>query len=167
MFPGFNYYAAQKSRTTFAQMAMTETLQRRPSVILTTHLNFAPLAWLLARATGARFATVIHGIEAWRRGDLREFGQLIRESGESSIHNYQCGAPPLVDLYHLLVETHGVYGARFSGAGFRGCCLALVDPQSADRVAKHVRQAYVRQHPQLADNAWTMVCCGGDGARFL
>ena len=31
-----------------------------------------------------------------------------------------------------LAATGAVFGARFSGAGFRGCCLALIDPQAAD-----------------------------------
>ena len=107
------------------------------------------------------------GTDAWRRGDLRAFGRLITESGASSIHNYECGAPPLIDLYHTLIETKGVHGARFSGAGFRGCCLALVDPQRAEEIASHVHQAYVQQHPELAAHAWTMLCHSGDGARML
>ena len=110
---------------------------------------------------------VRQGTAAWRRGDLREFGNLITESGASSIHNYQCGAPPLIDLYHTLIETPGVYGARFSGAGFRGCCLALVDPERAEQIASHVHQTYIQQQPQLATHAWTMLCQDGDGARSL
>ncbi len=110
---------------------------------------------------------VQQGTTAWRRGDLQEFGRLITESGASSIHNYQCGAPPLIDLYHILTETPGVYGARFSGAGFRGCCLALVEPQQAEEIAQHVHQAYVRLQPDLAPQAWTMLCQPGDGAHLL
>jgi galacturonokinase len=106
-----------------------------------------------------------HGVDAWRRGDLREFGRLITASGDSSIRNYQCGAPPLVDLYQLLVEADGVYGARFSGAGFRGCCLALVDPQQAAAVAADVAAAYGRRYPDLASQAQMMLCQSDDGAR--
>lgn len=110
---------------------------------------------------------VRQGVDAWRRGDLIKFGQLINESGRSSIVNYECGAPPLVDLYHILVETPGVYGARFSGAGFRGCCLALVDPEQAAEAADRVHRLYAEQHPPLAAGAWTMLCRPGDGARIL
>lgn len=36
------------------------------------------------------------------------------------------GCEPLVQLRDILASAPGVYGARFSGAGFRGCCVALV-----------------------------------------
>jgi galacturonokinase len=109
---------------------------------------------------------VAAGVVAWQRGDLEEFGRLISVSGESSIQNYQCGAPPLIALYEMLRETDGVYGARFSGAGFRGCCLALVDPQRVAEAAASVKERYVARFPNLADHAGTMVCQSGDGARF-
>ncbi len=129
------------------------------------HLTGAP-----ARRAAHFFAEmerVRRGTEAWRRGDLTEFGQLITESGASSIHNYQCGAPPLIDLYDTLLAASGVYGARFSGAGFRGCCLALVDPRHTAATAEQVQKAYAQQHPELAADAWTMICHAGDGARML
>ena len=93
------------------------------------------------------------GVEAWRRGDLSAFGRLITASGESSIRNYECGSPPLVALYELLVETDGIYGARFSGAGFRGCCVALAEPERAAAAAARVRNSYLQRFPELADNA--------------
>ncbi|CAH8253286.1 unnamed protein product [Arabidopsis lyrata] len=54
-------------------------------------------------------------------GNLEEFGNLISASGLSSIENYECGAEPLIQIYKILLKAPGVYGARFSGAGFRGC----------------------------------------------
>jgi galacturonokinase len=110
---------------------------------------------------------VARGVEAWRRGDLAAFGRLVTDSGRSSIELYECGAPPLVELYRLLVETEGVYGARFSGAGFRGCCLALVEPSRAEAAARHVREAYAARFPDLAGRAGTMICRSDDGARIL
>ena len=46
----------------------------------------------------------------WQRGSLAERGRLIG-CFESSISNYTCGCPPLIDLCDLLVKTEGVYGA--------------------------------------------------------
>ena len=71
-----------------------------------------------------------------------QFGRLISASGESSIRNYECGCPPLVDLYEILISIDGVYGARFSGAGFRGCCLALVAAGAAEQAAAAVLRRY-------------------------
>ena len=72
----------------------------------------------------------------------------------------------MIDLYRILVETPGVYGARFSGAGFRGCCVALVAADQAQAAAAAVRQQYRRRHPELAAAAPVLVCASADGARL-
>ena len=92
---------------------------------------------------------------------------MITASGESSIRHYECGAPPLVDLYHVLIETPGVLGARFSGAGFRGCCLALAAPQLAERAAARVQEAYAQRYPELASRAEVLISEPDDGAQVL
>jgi len=107
------------------------------------------------------------GVQAWQRGDVDEFGRLMTASGDSSIHQYECGCPPLIDLYEILIDTPGVYGARFSGAGFRGCCVSLVAPDAAPAAAEEVRQRYAESHPELADRAPVLVCRSDDGARVL
>ncbi len=110
---------------------------------------------------------VRQGIACWRRGELAEFGRLVSASGESSIHNYECVCEPLVDLYEILIATEGVYGARFSGAGFRGCCLALIDGSTAEHAVESVLRRYRQQQPQLADDAFAFVCRSDDGARHV
>ncbi len=107
------------------------------------------------------------GVGAWGRGDLAGFGRLMTDSGRSSIDNYECGSPPLIDLYQILVETDGVHGARFSGAGFRGCCVAIVDPDVGEDAARHVREAYGDRYPDLAADAPVLTCRSSDGARIL
>jgi galacturonokinase len=110
---------------------------------------------------------VQQGIGAWAKGDLHEFGRLITASGESSICLYECGAPPLIDLYQIMVQCPGVYGARFSGAGFRGCCVALVEQSCALPAAAEIRAAYAARQPELAANAAVAVCRSDDGARMI
>lgn len=107
------------------------------------------------------------GVETWRTGDLETFGRLMAESGKSSIENYECGSPPLIDLYHILIQTDGIYGARFSGAGFRGCCVALADPAKSADAVEHIRSAYAAKHPDLASNAPVFTCQPDDGAHIL
>jgi galacturonokinase len=110
---------------------------------------------------------VIEGVSAWKHSDWEMFGRLIRESGNSSIHQYQCGCLPLVSLYHLLNECPGVHGARFSGAGFRGCCLAWCDPEAEREIAERVRAGYTERHSELADRFQLFYCQSDDGARLL
>jgi len=110
---------------------------------------------------------VIDGVEAWRSGDLTRFGELMSASGESSIRNYECGTPELVTLYELLREAPGVYGARFSGAGFGGSCVALTDPAAGEEIAKVVSRGYAAAHPDAAANARCHLCVPAGPARFV
>ena len=110
---------------------------------------------------------VARGTDAWRRGDLERFGRLMTASGESSIHNYECGCEPLIDLYRILIETEGVYGGRFSGAGFRGCCVALAAPEAAGEAAERICRKYAECQPDLAADAPVLICASADGARFV
>jgi galactokinase len=125
-----------------------------------------PLARRAAHYFGEQ-ARVAAGIEAWRRGDLARFGGLVTESGRSSIERYECGAPELVTLYEALIATPGVYGARFSGAGFRGSCLALVEPGAFETIAEQVRAVYAAVHPERAPAFGFFRCASSDGARLL
>lgn len=115
---------------------------------------------------------VAKGLEAWKSSNLEDFGKLISASGLSSIHNYECGSEPLIQLNEILQRAPGVFGARFSGAGFRGCCLALVDADRAEEAASYVRREYFGLQPELttqlinADSA-VLICEPGDCARVI
>lgn len=76
----------------------------------------------------SEFTWAEKGVELWRKGDLEGYGQLVFESGRSSIYSYECGCDELKELYEIMRETEGIYGGSFSGAGFKGCCMALIDP---------------------------------------
>lgn len=110
---------------------------------------------------------VAEGVEAWRAGDLRAFGQLMKQSGLSSIHNYEVGTEHLKHLQTLLHQADGVYGARFSGAGTRGACVALVQPQRAEEVAREVHDAYVARFPDMAGVAQVILSDCGEGAHVV
>ncbi len=109
------------------------------------------------------FARVEQGAEAWRRGDLEEYGRLCFQSGWSSIHNWQSGAPEQIRLYEIMTETEGIYGGRFSGAGFKGCCMALVDPARAEEIEEKVSRAYRKDYPRLEGKYGVFRCCSADG----
>jgi len=110
---------------------------------------------------------VIDGTEAWKQGDIKTFGKLMVESGESSVHDYQCGSPELITIFDTLKSIPGVYGARFSGAGYRGCCIGIVDPTCHAEVEGRIKEAYPVQHPQYADNYKVHFCKTADGASYI
>ena len=101
---------------------------------------------------------VREGIAAWRKGDLDTLGQLINASGASSINNYECGCEHLITLYEILNACPGVYGARFSGAGFRGCCIGLIHPAYKDDIAEEIHRRYLPAHPDIADQYGVYFC---------
>ena len=103
------------------------------------------------------------GAEAWKRGDIEAYGKLIFESGYSSVHNYECGCPELITLYEIMTKMPGIYGGRFSGAGFKRCCMSLVDPEAADEVLEHVKKEYLAAYPQLEGKYMGTICETSDG----
>ncbi|HXV63389.1 MAG TPA: hypothetical protein VEK15_22000, partial [Vicinamibacteria bacterium] len=82
--------------------------------------------FLRARHFFTERARVRRGIELWKQGDIEGFGALMKASCQSSIENWEAGSPELIEIQRTLSETKGVYGSRFSGAGFGGCVVALV-----------------------------------------
>ncbi|MGC9467914.1 MAG: galactokinase family protein [Anaerolineae bacterium] len=110
---------------------------------------------------------VREGVEAWRQGDLAWMGQLMKESGASSVHNYESGSPHLTSLYELLCECPGVYGARFSGGGFRGSCIALSDPTFRDEITSFISTRYPAAHPDIADCYSIHFCHTGEAAHVI
>lgn len=94
---------------------------------------------------------VRHGLDAWRSGDIRRFGQLMTQSGESSINNYEAGSPHLIALHEILNSCAGVYGARFAGGGFGGCCIGLSDPAKRADIVETIVREYPARHPDVAE----------------
>ena len=110
---------------------------------------------------------VREGITAWETGNLEWFGNLSKESCESSIHNYECGSPELIAIYQAMLTTDGIYGGRFSGAGFKGACIALVDPNKKESIEKEITEKYLAHFPQYKNSFQVFFCQSDDGARFL
>lgn len=109
---------------------------------------------------------VVKGIKAWKNGDLEEFGRLIFESGYSSIYNYESGSEELQTLYHIMEETDGIYGGRFSGAGFKGCCMALIDPEKTEEIKKNITDKYLAKFPYLKEKFEICICDTWNGVEL-
>jgi len=106
------------------------------------------------------------GIEAWRKGDIKTFGQMIFESGRSSIAYYEAGSEPLKALYEIMLRTDGVYGGRFSGAGFNGCCMAIINPDKADAIREYITTEYAKIFPEYMKDYVFEICDTADGVEL-
>ncbi|MFE1748121.1 galactokinase [Coleofasciculus sp. H7-2] len=83
-----------------------------------------------------RVLEAIQGVSAER------FGELMNASHASLRDDYEVSVPALDTLVRMLQETRGVFGARLTGAGFGGACVALVEVGKAEAIAQNVLQRY-------------------------
>lgn len=109
------------------------------------------------------FDRVEKAAELWKNGDLEGYGKLIFESGLSSIENYETGSPELKAIYDIMTETPGIYGGRFSGAGFKGCCMALVNPEYKEQIVERITKEYLKEFPQYENSFKIEFCYSVDG----
>ena len=115
----------------------------------------------------SEYRRVRQGVTAWETGNLKLFGKLSFDSCESSIHNYECGSPELIAIYEIMRQLPGVYGGRFSGAGFKGACIALVDPAYKNEIQKVLTEKYLEQFPEYEKTFQVFWVKPDDGARFV
>ncbi|MBB6099833.1 galactokinase [Deinobacterium chartae] len=91
-----------------------------------------------ARHVVTENARVLEALSA----DAAEFGRLMNASHASLRDDYEVSVPPLDELVARLQERPEVYGARLTGAGFGGACVALVRAGTALEVGRSVLEGY-------------------------
>jgi len=145
-----------------------ETFMRDvPREVYDTHKDKLPETWhRRAEHWFSEFARVEAGAQAWRKGDIETFGKLSFESGWSSIYNWETGSDELKAIYEIMTHTDGIYGGRFSGAGFKGCCMALIDPAYEESILRTVETEYLKIFPQLKEKYRGIICESADGIMF-
>ena len=138
-----------------------------PYEVFEKYKHLLPKNWR-KRATHwyTEYQRVEKGAEAWRNGDIEEFGRLSFESGLSSVNEWETGSPELKTLYEIMTRCEGIYGGRFSGAGFKGCCMALINPDFEESIIKYVSEEYLKAFPELEGKYSVHICESADGAEF-
>ena len=138
-----------------------------PYEVFEKYKHLLPENWR-KRATHwyTEYQRVEKGAEAWRNGDIEEFGRLSFESGLSSINEWETGSPELKTLYEIMTRCEGIYGGRFSGAGFKGCCMALINPDFEESIIEYVSEEYLKAFPELEGKYSVHICESADGAEF-
>lgn len=85
-----------------------------------------------------RVLEVLEGVSTQR------FGELMNASHTSLRDDYEVSVTALDTLVTMLQKTPGVFGARLTGAGFGGACVALVASRKAWAIAQNVIERYNR-----------------------
>lgn len=115
----------------------------------------------------SEYRRVRQGVTAWETGNLQLLGKLSFDSCESSIHNYECGSPELITIYEIMRPLKGVFGGRFSGAGFKGAVIALVDPKEKENIERELTRQYLEKYPEYEKSFRVFWVRPDDGARFV
>jgi galactokinase len=77
--------------------------------------------------------------------DPTQFGALMNASHASLRDDFDVSVPALDRLVALLQADPDVYGARLTGAGFGGACVALCRPFALSRISAQVLSEYARE----------------------
>lgn len=80
--------------------------------------------------------------EALEAGDLKNIGVLMRGSHESLRDDYEVSSFELDQMAAAAWTAPGCVGARMTGAGFGGACVALVTTPDLSAFTEHVQTHY-------------------------
>lgn len=138
-----------------------------PREIFDEYKSKIPPAWRRrAEHFYGEFSRVQRGAKAWENGDINEFGRIMFESGHSSIYNWETGSAELKTLYEIMQKCDGIYGGRFSGAGFNGSSVALVNPDKKEYIENFLKEEYLKVYPQYKDDFSIRFCKTADGVKI-
>lgn len=101
---------------------------------------------------------LVKGVEYLENGDLKNFGKMVFDSGTSSIQNYETGSEQLEVLHQIAQKTEGIYGGRFSGAGFNGYYMAIINPDYEKEIEQFITEEYLKVYPQYKDDFAIYFC---------
>jgi len=110
---------------------------------------------------------VQEGRLAWAEGDIERFGTLMNASCDSSIQLYEAGSPAIIQLQEIVASSAGVYGSRFSGGGYGGCVVALVDDEALPEVKERIERRYLAAFPETAGRAYSFAAEVEGGLRVV
>ena len=85
---------------------------------------------------------VLEAVAALEAGDLDLVGRLFAQSHASLRDLYEVSSPELDALVDIAASVPGVVAARMTGAGFGGCTVNLVEPDSVEALRAAVASEY-------------------------
>ena len=107
---------------------------------------------------------VAQSVIALKAGDVAKFGAFMNGSHDSLRDLYEVTCPELDFVVEEGRTIDGVAGIRMTGAGFGGCCVAIVADEAIDEFIEKVGTAYTEKFGHNADFYVTEI---GDGAKEL
>jgi len=88
---------------------------------------------------------VFKGMQLLKKGSVKEFGQLLYQSHESSMHNFNNSCKELDILVDIARSVNGVYGARLTGGGFGGATLTMMKSGAKENFEETIKREFKKQ----------------------
>ncbi|HMT34005.1 MAG TPA: galactokinase [Dermatophilaceae bacterium] len=120
-----------------------------------------PVAQARVRHVVTEIARVDAFVDALRGADFTTAGWLMSASHASLRDDYEVSCAEL-DLAAATALREGALGARMTGGGFGGCCIALVERDRADAVGAAVVSAF-RERGWRDPTPFTVTAARGAG----
>ena len=102
----------------------------------------SPVRLRRARHAVTENQRTIRAVEALKRGDIFEFGQLMNASHLSLKEDYEVSCEELDILVEEAWDIDGVLGSRMMGAGFGGCTVSIVENSAVNEFIRKVGENY-------------------------
>ena len=123
-----------------------------------------PELYMRARHVVEENARTLAAADAFGAGDLAEAGRLLNESHASLRDYFEVSSPELDAMAKAAQQAPGCFGARLTGGGFAGSCVALVEAELVAEFMAATLAAYARSTIYAGTAA---VCRAADGAGTL
>lgn len=98
-------------------------------------------------------------------GDETSLGRLMQESHVSLRDDFEVSAAELDAMATSCEEAAGCVGARLTGAGFGGCCVALVKSSQLEAFLRETEKSYRAKAPHCTPRLFA--CLPSAGAQML
>lgn len=82
---------------------------------------------------------------ALKNHDIEALGKLLTQSHMSLEKDYEVTGKELDTLVHSFLSQEGCVGARMTGAGFGGCCIALYKKGYEQKAIANVKEIYTKE----------------------
>lgn len=105
----------------------------------------SPVRLRRARHAVTENQRTIEAVEALKRGDIGEFGQLMNASHLSLREDYEVSCEELDILVEESWNIDGVLGSRMMGAGFGGCMISIVGNSVVNEFIQKVGTNYEKR----------------------
>lgn len=145
-------------------LGVTKLRDTTPEVVEAHRTQLGDVVYRRAKHVTTENERCLQFAEALDQGDLAQVGALMKASHVSLRDDYEVSCAELDAMAEAAWAAPGCIGARMTGAGFGGACVALVHSDQVEAFSAATLKAY-RENASFEGEL--MACRVVDGARLL